>query len=658
VVTVVDALLLERSKGFFRGGFLATDYLEGPSQTVLFVLLSVVIDAAGFGLIVAVVAGLLRLLKLHPLARVLGGSLAAFGLLLGYDVISYQILRYLGDAFDLGLMLDLVDGNVSEILAVSSSQLVMPAVMAVSAFALIALAVWRTHRSAGPVPGPSAEPLTGAILMAAVGMVLLGTAATASDVFENGLLRKPVGRGFSLVVNALTDVDGDGAGLVGRSSDPDPFNGAVYPYAVDVPGNGVDEDGIGGDLPADGAVFQEPAYPVARFVQKPDVVLIVLESFRADLIGMRVGDRAVTPVLNSLAASGASPSAAYSHNGYTVQSRFHLFTGTLAGSPGSPTLIDDFKANGYEVAYISGQDESFGGPLYDVGFSRADVARDARDDRSLRYSTSSVPGSLAVPLSVVVGGVKAALARVPAERPLLLCVNFHDTHFPYTHAQIETVTSTLRLPRAQIAPEKREELWQTYVNTAANVDRAIWDVLTAVQQARGRQPGVVVVSDHGESLFDKGFLGHGYALNDVQTRVPLVVANLSVSLPDPFVQADLRAAVLAAVTREPGGDGPTVTPRAAGPIFQYLGDLSRPRQVAFLRPEGRLIYDFRSRRVQFNDDAWRRPDQLPTSEQGEFLELIRTFERIHLARQPMWRRAREASARADHGGQLRADTGY
>jgi hypothetical protein len=160
VVTVVDALLLERSKGFFRGGFLATDYLEGPSQTVLFVLLSVVIDAAGFGLIVAVVAGLLRLLKLHPLARVLGGSLAAFGLLLGYDVISYQILRYLGDAFDLGLMLDLVDGNVSEILAVSSSQLVMPAVMAVSAFALIALAVWRTHRSAGPVPGPSAEPLT------------------------------------------------------------------------------------------------------------------------------------------------------------------------------------------------------------------------------------------------------------------------------------------------------------------------------------------------------------------------------------------------------------------------------------------------------------------------------------------------------------------
>jgi hypothetical protein len=62
--------------------------------------------------------------------------------------------------------------------------------------------------------------------------------------------------------------------------------------------------------------------------------------------------------------------------------------------------------------------------------------------------------------------------------------------------------------------------------------------------------------------------------------------------------------------------------------------------------------------VQFNDDAWRRPDQLPTSEQGEFLELIRTFERIHLARQPMWRRAREASARADHGGQLRADTGY
>ena len=30
-------------------------------------------------------------------------------------------------------------------------------------------------------------------------------------------------------------------------------------------------------------------------------------------------------------------------------------------------------------------------------------------------------------------------------------------------------------------------------------------------------------ADHGESLFDEGLLGHGYALNDMQTRIPVVM---------------------------------------------------------------------------------------------------------------------------------------
>ncbi len=54
-VTVVDAVLLERSKGFFRGGFLSEDYLEGPVQTAVFLLVSLLVDAAFIGLVVALV---------------------------------------------------------------------------------------------------------------------------------------------------------------------------------------------------------------------------------------------------------------------------------------------------------------------------------------------------------------------------------------------------------------------------------------------------------------------------------------------------------------------------------------------------------------------------------------------------------------------------
>jgi arylsulfatase A-like enzyme len=132
-------------------------------------------------------------------------------------------------------------------------------------------------------------------------------------------------------------------------------------------------------------------------------------------------------------------------------------------------------------------DDSFGGPRYDAGFARAAVAFDARSDRDLRYTTFTTAGSLAVPFDVVEEHVEQTLAnRVPAGKPLFLYVNFHDTHFPYTHDGIRPLVSDVRLARQQIGPAEREALWATYANTAANVDSAIGRVLDRVRNTRGR----------------------------------------------------------------------------------------------------------------------------------------------------------------------------
>jgi hypothetical protein len=64
------------------------------------------------------------------------------------------------------------------------------------------------------------------------------------------------------------------------------------------------------------------------------------------------------------------------------------------------------------------------------------VAFDARSAAAERYSSFSTAGSLAVPYTVVLNRVQAFLAHRDARRPLFLYVNFHDTHFPYHHAQI------------------------------------------------------------------------------------------------------------------------------------------------------------------------------------------------------------------------------
>jgi arylsulfatase A-like enzyme len=190
------------------------------------------------------------------------------------------------------------------------------------------------------------------------------------------------------------------------------------------------------------------------------------------------------------------------------------------------------------------------------------------------------------------------------------------------------------LPRASIAPADRKALWATYVNTAANVDRAIGQVLSAVRRERRTEPAVIVTADHGESLFDEGFLGHGYALNEVQTRVPLIVANLPIVIDQPFGQSDLRPAIGAAL-QVPAEmpSAPRLRSIRGRRVFQYLGTVNRPRQIAFLRPDGRTIYDFRSRRVQIRDGAWQRPSELAGPERDEFLSLIREWETMILARQ-------------------------
>ena len=145
------------------------------------------------------------------------------------------------------------------------------------------------------------------------------------------------------------------------------------------------------------------------------------------LVEMEYDGKPVTPVLNKLAAKGVSVKRAFAHIGFTAPSRYHLFTGQLNGRS-SDSLIDDFKANGYEVAYFSAQDVSFGGKAYDVGFHRADISYDARVDPELRYTTFKSPGSIALPYEVMIDKVTDFLSTRSTEQPLFLYINLQDTH--------------------------------------------------------------------------------------------------------------------------------------------------------------------------------------------------------------------------------------
>ena len=638
VASLADAALLQRSRSYFTGGFLAADAIEGPLDAAGFVLGSLVADAGVLALVAALALWAAARLGLRRWAAVLLAVALPLVPVAVSDFVSYELASYLGDAFDFTLMFDLAGRSPAEILAVSSAHLSTIAWLAAAAVVAVAGLVWFVRwcrRGGAPWPDrPTLFRAVAAPLALAVAAMIVTTALRrGSDVLDNGIRRKPTGQLLGTVVNAITDVDGDGYGMLGRPPDADLTDARVRPYAIDQPGNGVDEDAVAGDLPAGLPPYTEPSGRAPVFVSRPDVVLIVLESFRADAVGAMVEDRAVTPVLDALARSGIAARRAYSHNGYTVQARHHIFTGSIADVRGGTTLIDDFNANGYETAYFSGQDESFGGPENGVGFERADVSYDARSDRSRRYSSFSTPGSLAVPNAVVLERVTEFLARRRQDKPLFLYVNFHDTHFPYHHPGIEPLVSTVVVPQAEITPQNGAPLRAMYLNTAANVDRAIGRVLDAVRRAQGREPGVVVLGDHGESLFDEGFLGHGYALNDAQTRIPFIVANLPADVSEPLGQAELRDILWGALTRTDGRRTPALVEDRSRSVFQYLGTLPRPAEIAFTGHGRQIAYDFRARRARIDRQQWEAPDALPSGPRDRWRDLVTTWERMMLSRQ-------------------------
>ena len=498
----------------------------------------------------------------------------------------------------------------------------------------MALVTWFVHRqtaaagSWADAPPATASAVRATLVVVFVAVGVVAAAALRAGTYDYGLRHTASGQFIGSAINRLSDIDRDGYGIFWFPRDPSPLNSAIHPYAVDVPGDGIDQDGVAGDLPASAAVYREPPPPAGAWPHPPSVILIVLESVRADAVGATSDGKEVTPNLDALARSGVSVPLAYSHNGYTIQSRFHILSGSLANLRGGTTLLDDFHARGYETAYFSAQDESFGDSPID--FRSADVFYDARSDRARRFSAYTTPGSLAVPYTVVEERVTAFLAHRRTDRPLFLYVNFQDTHFPYHHASMQPLISSVVLSPSQMTASRGDDLKRMYLNAVANVDGAIGRVLAAARTSLG-DPGVVVMSDHGESLFDAGFLGHGYALNDVQTRIPMIVSGMPMRIAQPFGQAALRDALAAALQRMGPGASRTPTLENSGSrVFQYLGTIDRPAEVGWTTSAGRTVYDFRTDSFDAGG-GFQRTGALAGAERDGFQRLVQYWESMRWA---------------------------
>ena len=66
-------------------------------------------------------------------------------------------------------------------------------------------------------------------------------------------------------------------------------------------------------------------------------------------------------------------------------------------------------------------------------------------------------------------------------------------------------------------------------------------------------------------------------------------------------------------------------------VFQYVGVMKTPKQIALRNASRRVTYHIYDGRVRFDEGPWREPDGLDARERRDFLQVVRTWERMRLA---------------------------
>ncbi len=314
-------------------------------------------------------------------------------------------------------------------------------------------------------------------------------------------------------------------------------------------------------------------------------MLIVVDTLRADHLGVYGYARPTSPHIDAFAARSVVFERAFAPSSWTAPSMGSMFTGEWP----SRHRAGELKRSDEGRIVLENGRKVFAKP------SRAHAML-AETLASAGFATGAV-----VTNEVLVGGsgfergfadfgelghaargpevTRAALAWLDArgDRPFFLWVHYFDPHLPYDatppFAGSFTKRLATRLETPVTKPQPIRELVpppgpadRRYLNAAydeeiALVDAAVGELLEGLE-ARGldERALVILTSDHGEELFEHGGFEHGHALHRELVHVPLVVHAPGWLVPGPVDEpvslVDVYPTILEALGIEHRMDGP------------------------------------------------------------------------------------------------------
>jgi arylsulfatase A-like enzyme len=334
-------------------------------------------------------------------------------------------------------------------------------------------------------------------------------------------------------------------------------------------------------------------------------VLITIDTMRADRCSLYGAARPTTPFLDELARTSVVFDAAYGASSWTPPSMASIFTGLPPRAHGVTkgairegatvnqqvlddrftTIAESFRAAGYYTIGVS---------------SNAHVVR--------RTGFSQGFDAFRAPLWKGANEVNAAARELAAARPpgkpLMLWVHYFDPHNPYVphapwidsfdvdFAWIERCAGAEQdalLAEAQASgnsPKMQAALLALYDSEIAFVDAALRRLFHALPLAGNAL--VAITSDHGETVMNRGWIGHGNSLNDEETRVPLLIrlpgSKTARRVATPVSNMDLFGTLLdaAGLPRPPRVDRPSLLApaAAAAPVLLELNRAAAEDQAA------------------------------------------------------------------------------